>query len=613
MRFILILNIIISASLLPAKGNVFAATSTGKVTKYQKLKLLSTHKNVRRAPRDIWERIRIGMHLPLPQPLDARLLAMLKQEAPDLSTLPEKTSQSKNNPALKKPLSIKKTNHKSQNTVQCEQGGPAKSASIEKTEPVITRNRVHVSFDVKPKNLQSIPTIDPENFSPDDAIEAKIIEAAIDEITGKQSTPCTNNQAIAITDPLRSEPSIEALSRQAQNYARVNEYIVRYTQNPDYLLEVTERARPYLYHIVEKLSKSNMPMELALLPIVESAYLPTAESPKNAAGLWQFIPSTGKDFNLEQTSHYDDRLDITASTEAAIRYLSFLKQHFHGDWLLALAAYNCGQGAVDDAINRNLANGSPADFWSLELPEETRAYVPRLLALSSIFANPSAYHLKTAKINNEPYFVKVNISQEIDIKHLIDIDFKSIAKLADLSHYQFSQLNPGYLSDTLHSEQPFTFLIPVNKAKPLNQRLHALATMLMDTPKPGLPLAYVPTLLTESALTRFSFPYLSLNPDNSKRVISQLEKINLTPELIAAKPAVKAANPQNATLHTLIAGETILTLAKRYNVSEDSIRTINKLDRHQNISLGKRLKIPAKKLTVAMLDEKTSQISLTTD
>jgi soluble lytic murein transglycosylase-like protein len=213
---------------------------------------------------------------------------------------------------------------------------------------------------------------------------------------------------------------------------------------------------------------------------VESGYQPTALSPKGAAGLWQFIPSTGKDYDLKQSNKYDERLDILASTQAAIRFLSDLKDHFNGDWLLALAAYNCGQGAVDKAINRNLSDGLETDYWSLRLPEETQDYVPRLLALSSIFANPVIYGLKFTPIKNEPYFVKVKIDRAVDINYLTDKNSAVLAKLVNLSHEQFSRLNPGYRNPTLSTEGSYTFLLPLANAAQLHRLLTSIAQFMAE-------------------------------------------------------------------------------------------------------------------------------------
>jgi hypothetical protein len=192
---------------------------------------------------------------------------------------------------------------------------------------------------------------------------------------------------------------------------RIQKHIDFFSQKPDYLRRVTERARPYLVGIVEELNKKQLPLELALLPIVESAYQPTAQSPKGAAGLWQFMPATGNDYGLKQNEENDERLDIQASTRAAIHFLTDLKTHYKGDWLLALAAYNCGQGAVDNAISKNVASKLKTDYWSLNLPKETQDYVPRLLALTHIFANPARYGLKFAPIKNEPYLIKAKLGE----------------------------------------------------------------------------------------------------------------------------------------------------------------------------------------------------------
>ncbi len=307
---------------------------------------------------------------------------------------------------------------------------------------------------------------------------------SIDPLINSTLPPQTNQpDKAAIT---ASAQGLMALTpshaKEAIKYDRVNKHVVWYTQHRDYLLQVSERARPYLYHIVESLSEHKLPYELALLPIVESAYQATALSPKSAAGLWQFIPSTGHDFNLHQSEQYDGRLDITASTQAAMRYMSFLNQHFKGDWLLALAAYNCGLGAVDNAVNRNIADGLDTDYWSLRLPEETQEYVPRLLALSSIFANPDAHGLKLAQVRNEPYFVKVKIDSKQDIDYLAEKDFREVAQLANLSYEQFSRLNPGYLHSKLAVNGPFTLLMPAANASQLHQQLTSIAQFMNKSP-----------------------------------------------------------------------------------------------------------------------------------
>ena len=277
----------------------------------------------------------------------------------------------------------------------------------------------------------------------------------------------THNTSIALVAATQSNVN--------NQYDRVNKQVTWYSQHPNYLQQVSQRAQPYLFHIVESLSQQQMPTELALLPIVESAYQATVLSPKSAAGLWQFMPSTGHDFDLYQTAHYDARLDVEASTQAAIRYLLFLKQHYKGDWLLALAAYNCGLGMVDNAIERNIAAGQGTDYWSLSLPEETKAYVPKFLALSSIFANPKAYGLNLAPIKNEAYFVKVHIDNQHDVDYLAAKEMNEVAALSDLSAEHFKRLNSGYVKAKLAAQGPFTFFMPRANALQLRQRLASIA------------------------------------------------------------------------------------------------------------------------------------------
>ena len=340
------------------------------------------------------------------------------------------------------------------------------------------------------------------------------------------------------------------IAKEAAKYNRVNKHINWFTQHRDYLHQVTQRARPYLYHVVDRLSKHNLPYELALLPIVESAYLPTAQSPKSAAGLWQFIPSTGHDFDLHQNEYYDARLDITASTEAALRYLSFLKQHYNGDWLLALAAYNCGLGLVDEAIKHNNAEGLETDYWSLRLPEETQEYVPRFLALSTIFANPAAHGLKLAPLKNEPYFVKVKIDKKQDIDYLADMDFKEIAELADLSYEQFNRLNPGYLNPKLASDGPFTFLMPAANANQFHQKLASIAQFLKKPESPATTFAYVP-------MTRRT---LSTEDERDNAVSSMLSEIQL-PKVTVNNPFLSLNLDPEQTTPRLV-NQSVITPAK---------------------------------------------------
>ncbi|MGR9087015.1 MAG: transglycosylase SLT domain-containing protein [Gammaproteobacteria bacterium] len=358
--------------------------------------------------------------------------------------------------------------------------------------------------------------------------------------------PCTGPQWAAAGAKRSAHSSGQRNSLAEQSNARspaadrIHSHITAYSQKSDFLNRVAERARPYLYHIVDELGKHRMPMELALLPIVESAYLPTAESPKSAKGLWQFIPSTGSDYHLIQKPDYDERLDVTKSTRAAIRFLSGLNHHYNGDWLLALAAYNSGQATVDNAISQNRALGLADDFWSLALPEETQNYVPRLLALASIFARPADYGIKLRAIKNEPYFVKIKIDSEFDVNYLAEMKIGSLARLANLDPDQFSRLNPAYLGPTLARRNSYTFLMPAANASQLRRSLASVARFLsepvrpaksmvlrekskpyMDRREPSWSLVNELVFRAPFAVSKFAAPFVSLNLDGESGVANR--------------------------------------------------------------------------------------------
>ena len=241
-----------------------------------------------------------------------------------------------------------------------------------------------------------------------------------------------------------------------------------FTRNQAYLDRVSTRAKPYLYYIVEELEKRNMPLDLALLPIVESAYNPFAYSPSRASGIWQFIPGTGKKYGLTQNWWYDGRRDIVTATDAALNYLQKLHQEFNGDWLLALAAYNSGEGNVGKAIRRNKKAGKPTDFFSLRLPRETRGYVPSLLAVAEIVSNPGKYKITLKPIANTRYFKQVDINSQIDLA--------TAAELSELSIEELYTLNPGFNRWATDPKGPHLLLIPVDKASEFENKLASLTS-----------------------------------------------------------------------------------------------------------------------------------------
>ncbi len=237
-----------------------------------------------------------------------------------------------------------------------------------------------------------------------------------------------------------------------------------YAQRPDYVARMTERSQKYLYHIVEELEERHMPTELALLPFIESAYNPQALSVAKAAGMWQFVPGTGRTYNLKQNMWQDERRDVLASTSAALDYLSRLHDMF-GDWQLALAAYNWGEGNVQRAIARNEAAGLPTDYADLRMPNETRNYVPKLQAVKNIVMNPQAYGLALPTIPNHPYFVTVTTAHDIDV----DI----AAKLANMTPDEFRSLNPSFKKPVILGATQPQILLPFDNASAFEHNLKA--------------------------------------------------------------------------------------------------------------------------------------------
>src|SRR5476649_125017 len=205
----------------------------------------------------------------------------------------------------------------------------------------------------------------------------------------------------------------DELKMKVPENARIREQKVKYLKNKSYLHDVTLRAEPYMYWITEQIKKRNMPMELVLLPIVESAFDPKATSSANAAGLWQIVPQTGRNYGLKQNQWYDGRRDVVASTTAALDMMQRLNRMFDGDWLLTIAAYNSGEGRILQAIKTNKAKGKPTDFWALSLPRETTIYVPKMLALSNIIKNSKQYGVVLPKSNDDHALARVEVGQQI--------------------------------------------------------------------------------------------------------------------------------------------------------------------------------------------------------
>ena len=245
--------------------------------------------------------------------------------------------------------------------------------------------------------------------------------------------------------------------------SRISRNLEWINKHQRYMEKVTKQSEPFLFYIVQSLKDNDVPLELALIPIVESAYNPMAKSPSNMMGLWQFSATTGRHFGLQQNALYDGRRDVIASTDAAIRYLKYLNKMFDGDWLLTIAAYNSGEGRVQRAIKQNQRQGKATDFWSLPLSKITKHYVPQVIALSKVIAEPEKYNLNLEPISYDPYFTKINISKTINMEQA--------AKMADIDPDIMRRLNAGHSYWKIAPSAPKELVIPLAHLEKFTQVL----------------------------------------------------------------------------------------------------------------------------------------------
>lgn len=284
-------------------------------------------------------------------------------------------------------------------------------------------------------------------------------------ISQQNGNPATDNSSDLSNNDfwghLRSNFHLPPVADRPEVQAQINWYV----HHQQYLNRVITRAAPYMYYILDQVEQRNLPAELVLLPIMESAYNPFANSNRGAAGLWQLIHTTAYGFGVKQDWWYDGRRDIYASTNAALDYLTYLQSYFGGNWLLAIAAYDAGEGGVQAAVRRNERQDRNTDFWSLQLPAETRSYVPRLLALASIINNPGRYSIALPPINDQPYLQQVDIGAPINLSQA--------AKLAQMSLCDLKQLNPGYCHMMTGPNGPYKLLLPIDRIPVFKQNLAA--------------------------------------------------------------------------------------------------------------------------------------------
>ncbi len=364
-----------------------------------------------------------------------------------------------------------------------------------------------------------------------------------------------------------------------------------YRDRPDYVARMTERGSRYLYHIVVEVEKRGMPMELALLPFVESAFNPHAVSSAKATGMWQFMPATGRDFDLKQNIFRDDRRDVLASTRAALDYLGRLHEMF-GDWHLALAAYNWGQGNVQRAIARNQKAGLPTDYESLRMPDETRYYVPKLQAVKNIVLRPDAYALALPPVSNHPFFLSVGIDRDIDVE--------VAARLADMPVDRFKQFNPQANKPVLLGAAGTQVLLPYDNAEAFARNLAAhrgplaswTAWVVPRTMNPAeaakqvgmseetlRELNRIPPRMLVKAGSTLLVPRSGKRDQDVSEHLADNASISLAPDV----PPLRRVSLKAGK------GETVASVARRYKLSAGQVAQWNKVSPQASFKTGQTL------------------------
>lgn len=368
----------------------------------------------------------------------------------------------------------------------------------------------------------------------------------------------------------------------AIQHQRIDAQVRWLKRYPRYLNKASRNAVPYLYYISRQLDTHDMPTELALLPIIESAYRIKARSPHRAAGLWQFMPATGRGMGLRQDWWYDGRLDVIQSTQAAIDYLSRLHNEF-GDWLLALAAYNTGPGNLRKAIRRNKRQGKPTDYWSLDLARETDIYVPRLLAIARTLSAPKAVAKHLQPVPNAPFFTIVDIGSQLELARA--------AELADISMTELQTLNAAFKRWTTAPDGPHRLLIPVASAAPFSETLAALPNdqrvrWAHYQVRAGDTLSHIAQRFDTSVSS-----LKKLNKLSSSRIRQRQQLLipyAASAQAIASSQAYAGGSP---LVHKVRAGDSLWTIAKRYDTSVRQLARLNNISTKSVLRIGQRIRI----------------------
>lgn len=393
------------------------------------------------------------------------------------------------------------------------------------------------------------------------------------------------------------------------DYKKINAHATIIAKDPQYIKQLVQRAGPYIDYIIGKLEQNQLPIEIALLPMIESNFNPFAQSSAGAAGLWQMMPGTATGFGVAQNCWYDGRKDIVDSTNAAIKYLQYLYKLFDSDWLLALAAYNSGEGTIKKAIANNRKNNKPTDFWSLDIPQQTKDYVPRLLALVAIINNPKKYNVTLPSFEQKKYFKIIQIDTQISLH--------TIAKLANLSLDDIILLNPGYTKNNTSPVDKNKILLPCNSINNFKHNLKHFSHTVNYKVKPKDSLIKIAkqfkvTIQEIQSINKLSnnnirigqilvIPNSILQPDDVIQNIHPLSKRNQNNTNIPKHKKI---------LHTVKKNDTYASIAKKYGVSIAAIEFWNKNSHHKPLKLNQTIIIWQKNKTITHVIKKGEVLSI---
>ncbi|MDO8954785.1 MAG: transglycosylase SLT domain-containing protein [Gammaproteobacteria bacterium] len=388
-------------------------------------------------------------------------------------------------------------------------------------------------------------------------------------------------QIIAITQQAQSSDSLWTVMRSGftldheENDPRVQAYIKMYQNYPSYIQDIVLQGQPYLYGIVTLLESRNMPTELALLPIIESGYRPLARSSAGAVGLWQLMPQTAKRFNVSSdTWWFVGRQSINQSTDAALNYLAYLNSYFNGNWLLAIAAYNSGEGTVKMAVNYNISQNLPTDFWSLNLPQQTRNYIPQLLALAAVIDDPSKYGITLPAIPNAPLIANVLLSKQMSLR--------DAARLAGISQSQLLSLNPGYtqLATPPSNTGTYYLTLPIQQIPVFEQNLQN-EPLIDQTQWKRYIVRRHDTIESISRVTGVSTTTL--------RQYNRIGRLRRGQSLIY--PVYTYLPASKNIIYSIRTGDTLSKIARKFNVRVKDLQKWNNLNAHSRLFVGEIITI----------------------